>query len=408
MSVTDHPAIKALLDDPALKTLFTVLDTDQHSVRLVGGVVRNALMGRPINDIDMATSHHPEVVMDKALQAGLKVVPTGIAHGTVTVVIEGRSFEITSLREDIETHGRHATVKFGHSYPHDAQRRDFTINALYADARGRLYDYTNGLEDIAKKRLRFIGEAKTRISEDFLRILRFFRFFSDYAEGPIDPEGLKACILMRHGLKQLSRERIGAELIKILVSRRAAETVALMHQGGILGDLLDLPCDVAGFQKLVALAPEADAMTRLLALTHISREGINGLQQSLRLSNQQANGLDKIVQALPRLEPLDELTPFLLTTFRLGIEASCAALRIAASRQSRDRAWLEQRLIEAQAVPLASPFNGQDVMALGLKPGRRVGAAVAEAERLWIEGGFSRDPEVLERHLADAVHYVTE
>ncbi|MCX7315456.1 MAG: CCA tRNA nucleotidyltransferase, partial [Hyphomicrobiales bacterium] len=189
---TVPPALHLLLDDPALRRIFALLDQGDNSVRLVGGVVRNVLMGRSVTDIDMATTHLPETVMEKARQAGIKVIPTGLAHGTVTLVTGGRSFEITTLREDIETHGRHATVRFGRDFSHDALRRDFTINALYADARGHIYDYAHGLDDIARKQVRFIGEARTRIAEDYLRILRFFRFVSDYGEGPMDQDGLSA------------------------------------------------------------------------------------------------------------------------------------------------------------------------------------------------------------------------
>jgi poly(A) polymerase len=407
------PALRVLLDDPALLKIFSLLNSADHSVRLVGGVVRNVLMQRPVTDIDMATTHLPETVMEKARQAGLKVVPTGLAHGTVTLVIEGRSFEVTTLREDIETHGRHATVRFGHDFKHDALRRDFTINALYADADGHIYDYAEGLEDIEGKHVRFIGEARTRITEDYLRILRFFRFFSDYAEGPIDQAGLEACIAMRDGLGQLSRERIGSELVKILMSRRAHEVVQAMDKGGILALCLNHARDPDAFERLVQLAPEADAMTRLYALTNPDIEAAQALRKGLRLSNLQSALIEKINRALLLLDPLDDPVGRRHAAFRFGHEAALAALMLAASRTGGDckqgtRHWLDEASADIRQVPLKSPFTGQHLLARGLQSGPQIGAIVGEAERLWIEEGLSGDPTIHNSQLERAVKHILD
>lgn len=408
MSPPVPPALRALLDDPAIQQIFSVLDSGDDSVRLVGGVVRNVLMQRPVTDIDMATTHRPEAVMDKARKAGLKVVPTGLAHGTVTVVAGKRSFEVTTLREDIETHGRHATVRFGRDFSHDALRRDFTVNALYADAHGHIYDYTKGLEDIARKQVRFIGEAATRIAEDYLRILRFFRFFSDYGEGPIDQAGLEACVAMRDGLRQLSRERIGSELVKILTSRRAIEVVEAMDRGGILPLILDRAVDTRAFTQLVAMAPEACAMTRLFALTDPDQNMISALRDCLRLSNQQSAMLERIQRALMVMAELDQPLGRRHAAFRIGHEAAINAAMITASRAGLSRAELDEAIADVQAVPVKSPFSGQQVLALGHQAGPQIGAIVLEAERLWIAEGLDSDPAGHDSQLARAVKHILD
>ncbi len=219
----EHPALderslRAVLARPRLTTVLAALDAPGEETRLVGGAVRDALLGRPVADIDLATTLLPEAVVARANAAGLKPVPTGIAHGTVTVVAEGEPFEVTTLREDIETDGRHAVVRFGRDFGHDAARRDFTVNALSVTPDAYVHDTVGGLADLAAARVRFIGEARQRIREDYLRVLRFFRFHARYGAGDPDPEGLAASIEARDGLALLSRERVRGELLKLLVA----------------------------------------------------------------------------------------------------------------------------------------------------------------------------------------------
>src|SRR4029077_2464537 len=204
-----------------LARLLDVLDAGGEEARVVGGAVRNALLGIPIGEIDIATTAVPDEVVRRAKNAGFKPVPTGIEHGTVTVVIGGRPFEVTTLREDVETFGRHANVRFGRDWKKDAERRDFSMNALSAGADGHVHDYVGGLADLKARRVRFIGEASKRIAEDYLRILRFFRFHAAYGHGLPDAAGLAACIAARAGLGQLSRERVRMELLKLLLARHA-------------------------------------------------------------------------------------------------------------------------------------------------------------------------------------------
>jgi poly(A) polymerase len=248
-------AIQALLDRPALQKLFRALEGLE--IRVVGGAVRNALLCEDIADIDIAAAALPETIAEKAEKARLRVVPTGIEHGTLTLVFDGAHFEVTSLREDVETDGRRAKVRFGRDFATDALRRDFTINALSVDAQGQLYDYAGGLDDLAARRVRFIGAPEKRISEDFLRILRFFRFSAAYGSGPLDAEGLRACIALRAGLRTLSRERIGAETLKILASKRADFVIETMARAGLL--------------EFLGIAPWPERVSRLKAILDARR-----------------------------------------------------------------------------------------------------------------------------------------
>ena len=217
-----------------LARLLAVLDRDGEEARVVGGAVRNALIGEPIAEIDVATTAVPDEVLRRVTAAGFKPVPTGIEHGTITVVIDRHPFEVTTLRQDVETYGRHAKVAFGRDWKTDAERRDFTINALSAARDGTVYDYVGGLADLEARRVRFIGDPAKRIAEDYLRILRFFRFHAAYGHGHPDPEGLAACIAGRDGLDQLSRERVRMELMKLLLAPHAAPTLTAMTDSGLL------------------------------------------------------------------------------------------------------------------------------------------------------------------------------
>ena len=282
------------LDAPWLKErplvqLLAVLDRDGEEARVVGGAVRNSLLGEPHGDIDIATTAVPAEVVRRVEAAGYKAVPTGIEHGTITVIANGHPFEVTTLREDVETFGRHAKVAFGRDWRRDAQRRDFTINALSVAAGGTLYDYVGGLADIAARRVRFIGDAATRIAEDYLRILRFFRFHAVYGRGLPDPDGVHACIAGRAGLEQLSRERIRMEMLKLLLAQHAVPTLAVMTESGLLETVLGGVPQLASLSNMIkleaALALAPDAVRRLGALGVAVVEDAERLRERLRLAN---------------------------------------------------------------------------------------------------------------------------
>ena len=279
----------AWLKSAPLARIFAALDAGRGKSRVIGGAVRNALMGLAISDIDIATEFLPEDVIDRATRAGLHVYPTGLDHGTVTVVADGLAVEVTTLRRDVETDGRRAVVAFTTDWHEDALRRDFTINALSCDANGEVFDTVGGLEDLNARRVRFIGKAEDRIVEDYLRILRFFRFTSAYAEGEPDARGLAACLALKDGLKQLSAERIGAEVMKFIVTPRACEIADTMHSGGIFEIIAGhaaKPENLVHLQAIErALGEAPDAIARLTTLLVTTPDQARALAQRLRLSN---------------------------------------------------------------------------------------------------------------------------
>ncbi|MBN9263737.1 MAG: CCA tRNA nucleotidyltransferase, partial [Hyphomicrobium sp.] len=226
------------LERPETRAVLSALAAAGHEARIVGGTVRNALLGEPVTDVDIATTATPDETMAAARAAGLDAIPTGVSHGTVTIVAHHVPFEVTTLREDVETFGRHARVAFTADWAADARRRDFTINALYCDANGTISDPLGGLADLAARRVRFIGDARERIREDALRILRFFRFHARYSAEAIDAEGLAACAAERHLLAKLSAERVRAELLKLLDAPGAARAIAVMAAYGFIVEIL--------------------------------------------------------------------------------------------------------------------------------------------------------------------------
>ncbi len=293
MHALDLQTARRLLEVEGARSILALLDEGDGAARIVGGAVRNALIGRPITDIDIATNLPPGEVMARASGAGIKAVPTGIAHGTVTLVIDRRGYEVTTLRRDVETDGRRAVVAFTDDFAVDALRRDFTINQLSLSADGELHDYAGGLDDLALRKVRFIGDAQTRIREDYLRILRFFRFSAEYAEGALDPIGLEACARLSAGMARLSRERIWAETKKLLGAPRAHEALASMVDREIWRAGCPLPADLASFAAAIAIRPEADAMTRLAALCLRAATDPAALDEAFRLSSAERQRLDQ-------------------------------------------------------------------------------------------------------------------
>lgn len=389
MSALDRDAARALLDRPDLARLLGVLDRDGEETRIVGGAVRNALIGRAVTEIDLATTALPEVTTERARRAGFKPVPTGIAHGTVTVVVEGTPFEVTTLREDVETDGRHALVRFGRDFDADARRRDFTMNALSMGRDGLIHDATGGLDDLAARRLRFIGEARQRIREDYLRTLRFFRFHAEYAEGSIDPDGFDAAIRERDGLDHLSRERVRAELVKLIVAPRAVETLRLLSESGILARVTGGVVDLGQ----LARAADRDAMGRLAAALVGVREDAERLRERLRLSNGEHDRLDAYAHALARLRsaPLVHAADLRRVAFAHGLDALLDATA-ALGREARpvldpDARDLLARYREGREAAPVFPVSGRDIVAEGVPPGPEIGRRLAEARTAWLAAG---------------------
>lgn len=361
-----------LLRDPALQSVLDALEAGGQRAWLVGGVVRNALLEMPVEDVDLTTDALPETVMRLTQAAGLKPVPTGIDHGTITVVADGRGFEVTTLRRDVETDGRHAVVAFSDDLAQDAHRRDFTMNALYADRSGTVIDLVGGLDDLRARRLRFVGDPAQRIREDYLRILRFFRFLAWYGRDA-DPDAVAACRDGRDGLDGISRERIGQELRKLLMAPDPVPAVRLMQGTGVLDKVLPQ----ATPDRLYALKSPAPWLARLAALSQAD------LTDALRLSRSDARDHRILVTALT------ENWTFNRIAYRLRGELAEGAAALVQTGPSGPRdGWPEAR---DAARPL--PITASD-----LQPrlqGPALGRALKAAEEAWIDAGFALPPPAL-------------
>ncbi|CAH1673141.1 tRNA nucleotidyltransferase [Hyphomicrobiales bacterium] len=381
-------AVARFLGEPVLARLLAALNGEGEETRIVGGAVRNLLLDEQANDVDLATTAPPAETIRRGRKAGFKAVPTGIEHGTVTLVSGRTSFEVTTLRRDVETDGRRAKVVFGRDFAEDALRRDFTINALGLDRDGRLHDYSTSLADLAARRVRFIGEAQTRIREDYLRILRFFRFHARYGEGVPDAEGMRACIAGREGLGGLSRERVRAELMKLLVAPRAAPTLEAMAGAGLLIPVIGAVPHLARF---AAMAGEPiDPAFRLAALAVSVREDAPRLRERLRLSNEEFDRIERIALALEGLGGQAQLPVLARLRFvadRAGADAAAHALALLTA--SADEATVREVRDLTGELGRTSVFlpRGQDVLARGVPKGERIGQVLAETRRLWIEAG---------------------
>ncbi|MDI3470810.1 MAG: CCA tRNA nucleotidyltransferase [Pseudolabrys sp.] len=393
------PRIEASwLSGGPLPRLLQVLDGDGEEARVVGGAVRNALLGEPIAEIDVATTARPDEMMRRVTAAKFKAVPTGIEHGTVTVIVDGAPFEVTTLRHDVETDGRHAKVAFGRDWKADAERRDFTMNALSAARDGVVHDYVGGLEDLAARRVRFIGEPRRRIEEDYLRILRFFRFNAAYGEGVLDPEGLHACIVSRAGLAQLSRERVRMELVKLLVARRATPVLQVMADTGLLPTLLKGVPNVVHFATMTgleaALSQRPDAMRRLAALTVLVVEDADRLHQVLRLSNDEHARLAAMAAGWRAFSPAMSGPTQHASLYRARDDFTAQVMLawVRAGAPSNAQAWHALfELPRRWPVPVF-PLKAADLMARGVEKGARLGVALKAAEQAWIEADFPSAP----------------
>jgi poly(A) polymerase len=397
MTTLTNLADAAWLSEGPLTRLLSALDRDGEEARVIGGAVRNALLGEPIGDVDVATTALPAEVTRRANAAGFKPIPTGIEHGTITVIVSGQPFEVTTLREDIETFGRKANVSFGRDWKADAERRDFTMNALSLSADGRVHDYVDGIKDLHARRVRFIGDPAKRIAEDYLRILRFFRFHAAYGHGALDLQGFHACIVAREGLDQLSRERVRMELLKLLVAPHAVATLATMAEAGILVNVLGGVPLLASFANLTKLEHTvnvaADPVRRLGALAVVTIEDADRLLQRLRLANAEHARLTSIGDRWWRVSPIgdDEARALL---YRLGPERFTDRALVAWSRSPAnavDDAWRTLATLPSRWVIPVFPLKAQDFMKRGVAKGPGLGAALDAAESAWIAADFPHD-----------------
>jgi poly(A) polymerase len=390
--------------------LLKLLDGHGEEARIVGGAVRNTLLRLPVHEIDIATTALPDEVVRRVEMAGWKAVPTGIEHGTVTVLVAGKPFEVTTLRRDVETYGRKAKVVFGRDWVADATRRDFTINALSLSADGQLHDYVDGLADLTARRVRFIGDPAQRIAEDYLRILRFFRFHAWYGAGAPNPEGLHACIIARAGIDSLSRERVRAELLKLLLAPHATPTLALMTEIGLLGNVLGGVAFLASFENMVkveaAVGVESDPVRRLGALGVWAAEDGVRLAQRLRLSNADADrliALERWWQASPEGGGISARA----LLYRLGPQHFADQVLLAWSRSAAgaaDRSWRALAELPRTWSAPEFPLKAADFMARGIAAGPALGAVMRAAEQAWIAADFPTDAATIQGIADRAAH----
>jgi poly(A) polymerase len=372
------------------RRVLAALGRDGRPARFVGGCVRDALLDSAADatDLDLATPEPPERVMALLDAAGIRPLPTGLRHGTVSAQVGGRRFEVTTLRRDVATDGRHAVVAFTDDFDADAARRDFTINAMSCDGDGTLHDPVGGREDLAAGRVRFVGEARRRIAEDYLRILRFFRFQARFGRGAPDAEALAACAELAAGVDRLSGERVRRELWLILAGPRPAPTLALMADAGVLGRIM--PGEVVP-PRLDRLA-EPDPLLRLAALVRPAAPArAHALADRLKLANQERERLVALAStAMPDLEagpPAQRLA-----AHRLGAGLYRDLVLLGGAEGLVDPATA-RRLAEWAATWRAPefPLGGADLLALGVPPGPGLGRILAQVRREWEEGDFRLD-----------------
>lgn len=377
--------------------------------RFVGGAVRNALLDCEVVDIDVATPLRPEEVTSRLERAKIAAIPTGVVHGTVTALLNGRTFEITTLRRDVSTDGRRATVAFSDDWAEDAQRRDFTINALYAAPDGRIFDYVRGIEDLDAGRVRFIGDPIMRIREDYLRILRLFRFHAWYGKGEIDQAALSAAEAERAGLQRLSGERIQKELLRLLAAKNPAPAIRIMARSRILAEIIPGEYSIDRFDRLCAIdranffAP--DPTLRLAALLPADAATAEAVAQRLRFSNEDRDRLTELAGARENLSPFMPVKETRRLLYQMGHRRFRDRVLLRWSEDpeiSNTIAWRALLAVADAWTAPRFPLTGRDVMAAGVPEGPMVGRVLADLEAWWIANDFPGDKSELSERLAAA------
>jgi poly(A) polymerase len=371
------------MNEASVQRLLAALAEGGVAARFVGGCVRDWVLGRAIGDIDLAVDKAPDVVSRALEAATIKVVPTGIRHGTVTAVVDHHPFELTTLRRDVETDGRRAVVAFTDNWREDAERRDFTCNALYADPDGAIHDYFDGRSDLLAGRVRFIGDPDQRIAEDRLRVLRFFRFHAWYGRPPFDGPSIDACRRNAGTIRGLSGERVRKELLRTLEApgASAADAIDAMFEAGVLDHWLP---EYAGSARLRALASREDKPDGLRRLAAILPAEVDAtaIGKRLKLSTQEALRLGLMLDR----EHAVGSGNLRASLYRLG-----TGLFIDRTLLDGPRDWPSALALARSWTPPELPIGGADALALGLKPGPKVGTLIEAVERWWIEGDFSAD-----------------
>lgn len=383
----EHPWLK----NPDLGKIFSAIRAGGGEARVVGGAVRDALLSRALGDFDLAVNLPPERVMQALNAQGIRVVPTGLAHGTVTAVLAHRGFEITTLRHDVETDGRHARVAFTDDWQADAARRDFTLNALYVEENGTLYDYFEGYNDLQKGRVRFIGDARARIQEDVLRILRFFRFTAWFAREKADPEGLEACRDLVALLPQLSAERVWREVTKLLLAPDPVPVWELMKETGVLAYVNAEATNTQRLRSLLKIENRyhepPSALLRLSALLPQEPLPAVSFAERMKISRRDTEKLSLQASLPSQLDGHLDRIPLRSLLYRFGTQGVRAAtLLLAAQKESLDITEA-LKVIDIWENP-SFPLQGADLLKEGLEPGPALGVILKKVEAWWIEKDF--------------------
>ncbi len=398
------------MTQPETQAVLKALSPAGQELRFVGGCVRDAILGRPVNDLDIATADLPDEVIQLLVRAEIKAVPTGLAHGTVTALVNHIPFEITTLRRDVETDGRRATVAFTQDWREDAARRDLTINALSCRPDGEIFDYFGGLDDLRAGRVRFVGSAAQRIAEDYLRILRFFRFQARYGRDAADAQALQAVTQAAPKLSRLSGERVRSELLRLLEVADPLPTLAVMRDREILATVLPEATDLATLKSVLDLQPDAPAFLRLAAWLTGDAAAAQAIAERLRLSNSQARLLATYLSpplpaALTAQARLDAKA-LKLSFYRQGRQRGLELLLLQLGRQAlaspdrRAAVWREAQALAAAWTDPNFPVRGADLLACGLENGPEVGRALRKLENWWIEQDYQPDRQACLRALA--------
>ena len=386
---------------PETIAVLDAIEAAGAEARFVGGCVRDALIGRAVGDIDIATDAVPQRVMDALHAANIKAVPTGIEHGTVTAIVGGTPFEITTLRKDVETFGRHATVAFTDDWTEDAARRDFTVNALSLGRDGTLYDPFGGERDLRAGRIRFVGDAAARIDEDVLRMLRFFRFHAYYGMGDLDPDGLAACRKMAPRLSGLSAERVWAELRRLLLAPQPGAVLRAMQASGVIGVILPEASAFDRLDRLVGIesaeaatwpaAVQPDAVRRLAALVDIDAAAADGMARRLKTSNADRDRLTALVAGVRQPPDMGEARTVRRMLYRLRPDRVVDLALVLWAGGDTATPWQDVLAQADRWIPPVFPVAGRDVSALGIAQGPRVGELLRAVEDWWIAEDFRPD-----------------
>ena len=378
--------------------------------RFVGGAVRDALLGASVADIDIAVPMPPSEVLARLVAQNIKVIETGMDHGTVTAIAGTHAFEITSLRRDVEADGRHAVIAFTDDWAEDAARRDFTINALYASASGEIFDYATGVEDLIAGKVRFMGDARLRIAEDYLRVLRLFRFHAWYGKGDVDAEGLRAAAEAKDKLKSLSAERIAKEMLRLLEAGNPTPVLRVMAATGILSELLPGALQLPRLERLLEIDADnfspRDRVLRLAALLPEDGEAAHAAADALKLSNADRTRLEQALSG-ERIAAYLSAKDARRLLYRIGVARFRDKIWLAWAGAPKGANAIQWRMLLTMADNWQRPrfpLTGLDVMQAGVPEGPEVGRVLAQVEDWWVGGDFASDEGALRDRLRAAIH----